>query len=431
MNFPDGSVKAIADPAGMSGSPIWLQQGDELKCAGNNRDKNFTSHKVQVRMQQLEHSINRYLTELDRADRDPTIVLPDRVARLKEKISKIKEQMRGLGEIEAHLQSSQERQVSFTDPDARSMATSRLGSAVVGYNVQTAVDAKHHLIVAHEVTNAVTDRGQLAAMAMAAKEATAHPSLIVLADRGYFEGYQILECEQAGIATMVPKALTSGGKFEGRFDKRDFIYDKERDEYRCPAGQKAIRRFTTVEDGKTLNKYWSSSCPGCHLKEQCTPAPYRRISRWEHEDVLEVVQARLDGAPAASRLRQSIHVLAYAFQAPDIMQALVDAKNRGVEVRVVVDKKRNRGKTSRKAMDFVTRHGVELRTNDHFHIHHDKTIIVDGHTVQTGSFNFAPSAETLNSENVVVIRGLPEVSSQYMAHWQSRWKLGKPYPAQP
>ncbi len=129
--------------------------------------------------------------------------------------------------------------------------------------------------------------------------------------------------------------------------------------------------------------------------------------------------------------QQSIHVLAYAFQAPDIMQALVDAKKRGVEVRVVVDEKRNRGKTSRKAMDFVTRHGVELRTNDHFHIHHDKTIIVDGHTVQTGSFNFAPSAETLNSENVVVIRGLPEVSSQYMAHWQSRWKLGKPYPAQP
>jgi hypothetical protein len=182
------------------------------------------------------------------------------------------------------------------------MATSHLGSAVVGYNVQTAVDAKHHLIVAHEVTNAVTDRGQLAAMA--AKEATAHPSLIVLADRGYFEGYQILECEQAGIATMVPKALTSGGKFEGRFDKRDFIYDKECDEYRCPAAQRAIRRFTTVEDGKTLNKYWSSACPGCHLKEQCTPAPYRRISRWEHEHVLEVVQARLDGAPAASRLRQ-------------------------------------------------------------------------------------------------------------------------------
>lgn len=167
--------------------------GSKFKAV-HNRDKNFTSHKVQVRMQQLEHSINRYLTELDRADRDPSIVLPERVERLKEKITKIKAQMRGLAEIEEHLQSSQERQVSFTDPDSGSMATSRLGSAVVGYNVQTAVDAKPHLIVAHEVTNAVTDRGQLAAMAMAGKEATAHPSLIVLADRGYFEGYQILEC---------------------------------------------------------------------------------------------------------------------------------------------------------------------------------------------------------------------------------------------
>lgn len=126
--------------------------------------------------------------------------------------------------------------------------------------------------------------------------------------------------------------------------------------------------------------------------------------------------------------KHDIQILAYAFQAPDIMQALVAAKNRGVNVRVVVDKKRNKGKTSKKAMDFVTSNGVELRTNDHFHIHHDKVIIVDGSTVETGSFNFAPSAETANSENVVVIRDMPEVAKQYVAHWQSRWDLGKPYP---
>jgi transposase len=276
--------------------------GSKFKAV-NNRDKNFSSRKIQVRMQQLEHSISRYLAELDRADRDPTIVLPERAARLKEKIAKIKEQMRGLGEIEQQLQASPERQISLTDPDARSMATSRLGSAVVGYNVQTAVDAKHHLIVAHEVTNSVTDRGQLAAMAKAAKEAAAHPQPIVLADRGYFEGYQILECERAGIATMVPKPLTSNSRFEGRFDKRDFIYDGQRDEYRCPAGKTAIYRFTAVEDGKTLRKYWSSACGGCPLKPKCTPAPNRRISRWEHESILEVVQARLDNAPGTSRLR--------------------------------------------------------------------------------------------------------------------------------
>jgi phosphatidylserine/phosphatidylglycerophosphate/cardiolipin synthase-like enzyme len=124
---------------------------------------------------------------------------------------------------------------------------------------------------------------------------------------------------------------------------------------------------------------------------------------------------------------ERIQILAYAFQAPDIMQALVDAKKRGVQVQVVVDKKRNQNKPSKKAMDFVTSNGVELRTNDHFHIHHDKTIIVDGHTVETGSFNFAPSAETLNSENVVVIRNAPEVVRQYLTHWQSRWDLGQPY----
>lgn len=127
--------------------------------------------------------------------------------------------------------------------------------------------------------------------------------------------------------------------------------------------------------------------------------------------------------------KHDIQILAYAFQAPDIMQALVDAKSRGINVRVVVDKKRNKGKTSKKAMDFVTSNGVELRTNDHFHIHHDKVIIVDGTTVETGSFNYAPSAETANSENVVVIREMPEVARQYLAHWQSRWDLGKPYPS--
>ena len=281
---------------------VFAIDGSKFKAV-NNRDKNFNDHKIQVRMQQLEHSINRYLAELDRADRDPTLVLPERAARLKDKITKLKEQMRELEQIEQELQNSQERQISLTDPDARSMATSRLGSAVVGYNVQTAVDAKHHLIVAHEVTNSVTARGQLAAMAKAAKKASTHPHPTVLADRGYFEGYEILECERAGIATMVPKPLTSNSKFEGRFDKRDFTYEAHSDTYRCPAGQTAIYRYTNEERGKTLHRYWPSACPRCPIKAKCTPGDYRRISRWEHEDVLEVVQARLDDAPGTSRLR--------------------------------------------------------------------------------------------------------------------------------
>lgn len=126
--------------------------------------------------------------------------------------------------------------------------------------------------------------------------------------------------------------------------------------------------------------------------------------------------------------KQHIQMLAYAFQAEDITQALVQAARRGVKVQVVVDKHRNQGKTSKAAMDFVTANGVELRTNDRYHLHHDKTIIVDGSTVETGSFNFAASAETKNSENVVVIRDMPDVARQYLAHWQSRWEGGVPYP---
>jgi hypothetical protein len=277
--------------------------GSKFKAV-NNRDKNFTDRKLQARMEQLEESIKRYLLELDRADRDATAVLPSRVAHLKEKIAKVKEQMQALNEIGARMRASEDGQISLTDPDARSMATSGRGTGIVGYNVQTAVDAKHHMIVAHEVTNVGHDRDQLAAMAGLAKEATGEDKLIALADRGYFEGNEILKCDEAGIAPLVPKPMTSSSIREGRFDKRDFVYDKSSDQYRCPAGQIAIRRFTAVETGKTLHRYWASACPSCPIKAQCTPGDYRRIARWEHEDVLDLMQQRLDGAPEAARLRR-------------------------------------------------------------------------------------------------------------------------------
>jgi hypothetical protein len=202
------------------------------------------------------------------------------------------------------MQEAPDRQISLTDPDARSMATSGRGTGIVGYNVQTAVDAKHHLIVAHEVTNVGHDRTQLASMAKQARRATGQDNLTVFADRGYFSGEEILECDQAGITALVPKPLTSNSKAEGRFDKRDFVYIPESDEYRCPAGERAIRRFTSVEQGMTLHKYWSSACPRCPIKAQCTPSNYRRITRWEHEQVLDAMQARLERTPQASRLRR-------------------------------------------------------------------------------------------------------------------------------
>jgi transposase len=277
--------------------------GSKFKAV-NNRDKNFTDRKLKARIEQLDESIERYLADLDRADREPTAVSEGQVLRLKDKIAGIRAQVERLNEIGEQMQQTPDRQISLTDPDARSMATSGRGTGVVGYNVQTAVDAKHHLIVAHEVTNLGHDRTQLATMAKQARGATGQEYLTVIADRGYFSGEEILECEQAGISALVPKPLTSNSKAEGRFDKRDFVYLPEADEYRCPAGHRAIHRFTSIENGMKLHKYWSSACPRCPIKAQCTPSDYRRITRWEHEHVLDAMQARLERTPEASKLRR-------------------------------------------------------------------------------------------------------------------------------
>ena len=204
--------------------------GSKFKAV-NNRDRNYTSAKVQRRMEQIEESIARYLSALDTADRQEAAIAPTKAERLKEKIEILKQQMQRLREIEAKLKDAPDGKISLTDPDARSMATSGRGTGIVGYNVQTAVDAKYHLIVAHEVTNVGNDRGQLATMAGQARSAIGSDDLEVLADRGYFKGEESLACEQAGITPFVPKPLTSGAKAAGRFGKQDFVYLAEDDVY--------------------------------------------------------------------------------------------------------------------------------------------------------------------------------------------------------
>jgi len=283
--------------------PVVAVDGSKFKAV-NNRDRNFTQHKIKTRIGHLEASVQDYLEQLDRADRQPSEAVPERVAHLKEKMALVKQEIRRLETVQQQLTGSPEQQVSLTDPDSRSMNSAGKGTGVVGYNVQAAVDAKNHLIVAHEVSNDTSDRGKLSSMAKMAREAMEQTSLTVLADRGYFNGRQILECEQEGFIPLVPKPLTSNSKADGRFDKRDFVYDPARDVYQCPAGETAIRRFTSVEEGLTLHRYWSSACPRCPIKKQCTPSTARRITRWEHEDVLERMQRRLEKTPEASKLRR-------------------------------------------------------------------------------------------------------------------------------
>jgi hypothetical protein len=176
---------------------------------------------------------------------------------------------------------------------------------MVGYNVQTAVDTKNHLIVAHEVTNTGSDRSQLSKLALAARDAMGSAELQAIADRGYYSGLELKACEDAGIAAYVPKTMTSSAMADGRFDKGDFIYIARDDEYQCPAGKRAIYRFTSEERKMQLRTYWSSACIGCAIKAQCTPSSYRRIRRWEHEAVMEAAQQRLDRMPEAMTVRKS------------------------------------------------------------------------------------------------------------------------------
>ena len=289
---------------GLFAQAVAAIDGSKFKAV-NARDKNFTPAKLKARMAQVEASIARYLSALETADRQEGELAQAKAGRLQEKIAALREQMAGLAAMEAVVEAAPDGQVSLSDPDARSMATSGKGTGIVGYNVQAAVDAEHHLIVAHEVTNVGHDRHALAEMAGQAKAAMGSDSLEVVAGRGYFDGEQILACEALGATPYVPKPLTSNAKADGRFGKPDFVYLPEEDVYRCPAGERLTWRFASEEAGLTIHKYWSSNCAGCALKPQCTPGKERRVRRWEHEAVIDAMQERLDRKPEAMRIRRA------------------------------------------------------------------------------------------------------------------------------
>ena len=272
--------------------------------AVNTRDKNYTPGAIQRRIEQVEASIARYLAALDTADRQQPDVPSAKVERLQERLAGLRDKMRHLREMEEAVKTAPDGQISLTDPDARAMATNGKGTGLVGYNVQAAVDTRHHLIVAHEVTNIGHDRTQLVPMAALARSATGHTRLTVLADRGYYSGQQVLACEKAGVIAYVPKPLTSGAKAENRFGKQDFVYLPRQDAYRCPAGERLTWRFDNVERDMTLRNYWTDACSTCAIKPQCTTGKERRIKRWEHEAVLDAMQKRLDQVPQAMALRR-------------------------------------------------------------------------------------------------------------------------------
>jgi len=278
--------------------------GSKFKAV-NARDNNFTRAKMKRRMEQIEESVDRYLHQLDSADRqEPSLARTTKTERLEDKVAKLKDEMQRLEKLEVQMLDEPDQQISLTDPDARSMATSGKGSGMVGYNVQSAVDTKHHLIVAHEVTNDGSDRSQLFAMATQAKAALKVDKLEVVADRGYFSSLKILDCHNDDITVTLPKPQTSGNKAKGQFVKADFRYVADDDVYLCPADERLVYHFTSVERGLRLRRYWTDACPTCAIKDQCTTARERRVVRWEHEHILDEVQQRLDEHPEKMRQRR-------------------------------------------------------------------------------------------------------------------------------
>ena len=275
--------------------------GSKFKAV-NSRDRNFTKAKMKRRLKDVESAIERYLAQLDETDR--TEPKPDDAKTLQDKVAKLREEMARLKKLEVRMLEAPDQQLSLTDPDARSM-NSR-GTGLVGYNVQSAVDARHHLIVAHEVSKVGSDRRQLSAMAKQAKDILGTNKLTVVADKGYYNGDEIRACEQNDIVAYVAKPKTSPNKAKGYFDRSRFKYIKQDDEYTCPAGERLTHRTTRHEKGKEIRRYWSSACGSCTLKAQCTNGKERRVSRWAHEDVLERAEKRLRRNPEVMNARRSL-----------------------------------------------------------------------------------------------------------------------------
>jgi len=278
--------------------------GSKFKAV-NNRDRDYTEHKATMRIEQVEASIERYLAALDRADRETSDVPQARVEQIRDKIAGLRGQMRFLKEMAAQVEAAPDHQVSLTDPDARSMNSSGRGTGIVGYNLQAAVDAEHHLIVAHEVVNEGNDRAQLAPMSRLAKAAIAQPEITVLADRGYMNGEQVLECEGTGILPCVPRTDTSGKAQRGLFTKADFVYDADQDHYTCPAGEHLTKARARSDHHGDIDHYRNlSACQSCVLRPRCTTEYVKRVKRWKHEAVIDAMQKRLDLLPNAMGIRR-------------------------------------------------------------------------------------------------------------------------------
>lgn len=288
---------------GLVGGELVALDGSKFKAV-NSGERHFSGKKLERRLKELDHKVERYLDELDRSDRSEQDSAVDKED-LKQKIEKLKERKGRYEELLKELKSTGQTQISLTDPDSRAMALTPRGE--VSYNVQTAVDQKHHLIVAQEVTNEVLDNHQLFTMADRTRQSLGQKELQVVADMGYYNHEELKQCEEAGITTYVSKPLVSKNTARGLFGKEKFVYEPDKDCYRCPANERLDFRFETQEGEKKFRYYWTKACPRCALKAQCTTDPrFHRIKRWEHEAVLERLEQRVKTNFVLIKLRKQL-----------------------------------------------------------------------------------------------------------------------------
>ncbi len=279
--------------------------GSKFKAV-NSKQRNDSQASMKRRIARTEKHIEDYLNALDAIDDNDPGTDEQKVPQLTEKLEALQIHLKELKQREKEVKAHPDKQLSETDSDSRLMKQSTVGS-VVGYNVQTAVDTEYKLIVAHEVTNSPVDRGQLLPLARLAQDATDRQELTVLADRGYYKGTDIKSCVDEGMITLIPKSITSNSGAKGFFPRSAFEYDADKNEYRCPANQALTLRHRSIEKGMALDTYYVSApiCRACELKSQCTVGVNRRMRRWEHEDVLESMENRLQQMPEAMTIRAS------------------------------------------------------------------------------------------------------------------------------
>ena len=285
------------------GGELLAIDGSKFRAV-NARDQNFSAAKLQELIAHTDARLAEYFAALDQTDQtEPDTPALDKEA-LQHKIAALQDKRAWHAELLAQLDTEQ-KQVSVTDPDTRRMPVAQ--GNVVGYNAQLAVDAKHKLIAADEVTNDVTDYRQLAAVALEAKANLQFQQAEVVADRGYFSTAEVSRCVEQGITPYVPKTDTSTNTKRGLFGKSRFIYDPAKEVYVCPANQQLTYRFNTYELGREVRYYRSPACRRCGIQAQCTRNKQgRTITREANEHLVDSMAQRLKAHPEKFALRKQL-----------------------------------------------------------------------------------------------------------------------------